>query len=235
MEKLKQKKENIGSLFDNIAKYYDSLNHILSLNIDKYWRRKAVKMLDKKVLHLLDVATGTCDFAIEIIKQEKAEKITGIDLSNNMLEIGQKKINQQWLNERIHLQQEDCTQLTFEDNTFDAITCAFGVRNFNNLSKGLNEMFRVLKPKSKIIILEFSYPKNKVVRYFYDFYFTKILPLIGKFVSKDKQAYNYLPMSVKNFIWGEKFLEQMEKAGFKNTKYKTLTFGICTIYSAEKL
>lgn len=234
MDKVKERKNNIGSLFDNIAKHYDLLNHLLSLNIDKIWRRKAIKKLSTTKENLLDVATGTCDFALEIIKQDKAKNITGIDLSKEMLAVGKHKVEKANLSSRITLQQEDCTNLSFPDESFDALTCAFGVRNFNNLDKGLEEMFRVLKPKSEIVILEFSYPKNVIIRFFYNFYFTCILPLIGKLISKDKSAYTYLPKSVKGFIWGEEFLSHLTKVGFSNTEYKTLTFGIATIYKAVK-
>ena len=234
MDSLKDKKKNIGALFDNIASHYDLLNHLLSFNIDKFWRKKAVKMLNNKKDNLLDVATGTCDLAIEIARQQKANKIMGIDLSEQMLTIGKEKIAKANLSNLIDIKQEDCTDLSFADCSFDAITCGFGVRNFSNLDKGLREMYRVLKPQSQIIIIEFSYPKNPIVKCLYDFYFSCILPFVGKIVSKDKKAYEYLPASVKHFIWGEEFVAHLKNAGFTNAKYKTMTLGVCTLYSAIK-
>lgn len=230
---IQEEKKNIGSLFDGIAKSYDFLNHLLSLNIDKKWRKKAIAML-KPCNNLLDVATGTCDFAIEILKQNKAKQIYGIDVSKEMIAIGRKKIDNLSTYTNIQLNQEDVCSLSFKDNSFEAVTCAFGVRNFSNLDVGLKEMFRVLKENGQIIILEFSYPQNPIIKFFYNLYFTIVLPFIGKLVSKDKQAYKYLPQSVKMFYQGEIFLQHLQQAGFKNTKYKSLTFGICTIYTGEK-
>ncbi len=230
---IQEEKKNIGSLFDGIAKSYDFLNHFLSLNIDKQWRKKAINVLipcDR----LLDVATGTGDFAIEILKQNKAKQIYGIDVSKEMIAIGRKKTAALKTSADIKLQQEDVCSLSFEDNSFEAVSCAFGVRNFSDLDKGLKEMFRVLKEKGQIIILEFSYPQNPIIKFFYNLYFTAVLPLIGKIVSKDKRAYKYLPQSVKTFYQGEQFLQHLQQAGFKKTRYKNLSFGICTIYIGEK-
>ncbi len=230
---VQEEKKNIGSLFDGIAKSYDFLNHFLSLNIDKKWRKKAIVML-KPCNNLLDVATGTCDFAIEILKQNKTKQIYGIDVSKEMIAIGRKKIDNLKTSANIQLGQENVCSLSFKDNSFEAVTCAFGVRNFSDLDRGLKEMFRVLKENGQIIILEFSYPQNPVIKFFYNLYFTIVLPLIGKLVSKDKQAYSYLPKSVKTFYQGEIFLQHLQQAGFKNTTYRSLTFGICTIYIGEK-
>lgn len=230
---IQEEKKNIGSLFDGIAKSYDFLNHLLSLNIDKRWRKKAIAML-KPCNNLLDVATGTCDFAIEILKQNKAKQIYGIDVSKEMIAIGRKKIDNLKTSANIQLEQEDVCFLSFKDNSFEAVTCAFGVRNFSDLDSGLKEMFRVLKENGQIIILEFSYPQNPIIKFFYNLYFTAVLPLIGKLVSKDKRAYTYLPQSVKTFYQGKQFLHHLQQAGFKNTKYKSLTFGICSIYIGEK-
>ncbi|MBR1768868.1 MAG: bifunctional demethylmenaquinone methyltransferase/2-methoxy-6-polyprenyl-1,4-benzoquinol methylase UbiE [Bacteroidales bacterium] len=231
---MQEEKKNIGNLFDRIAKHYDLLNHLLSFNIDKLWRKKAIKRLTP-CDELLDVATGTGDFALEILKQDKAAHITGIDLSKEMLAVGKEKIKKAQEEKRIQLQQEDCASLSLADESFDALTCAFGVRNFAFLDKGLSEMYRVLKPKSKIIILEFSYPKNFLIKAVYNFYFTSVLPLVGKIISKDRQAYSYLPKSVKNFPQREDFLQHLQKAGFRNTGFQSLTFGICTIYYGEKI
>ncbi|MDO5760086.1 MAG: bifunctional demethylmenaquinone methyltransferase/2-methoxy-6-polyprenyl-1,4-benzoquinol methylase UbiE [Bacteroidota bacterium] len=230
---IQEEKKNIGSLFDSIAKKYDFLNHLLSFNIDKKWRKKATKLL-LPCNKLLDVATGTGDFAIEILKQKKAKQITGIDLSKEMIAIGEKKLANLSMTSFIDLRREDVSNLNFSDNSFEAITCGFGVRNFSNLEKGLSEMFRVLQPNGQVVILEFSYPKNPIIKFFYNLYFTFVLPLIGKLISKDKQAYKYLPLSVKNFAQRETFLEYMQQAGFQQTTNRSLTFGICTLYSGRK-
>ena len=246
---LKDNKKTIGSLFDRIASKYDFLNHLLTLNIDKIWRKRAVKEIGKseffknksKVQYNnsdikgLDVATGTCDLTIEILKQYQDVNVVGIDLSEKMLEIGNGKINKTGLQNKITLMQQNVEQLTFQDNGFAFVTCGFGVRNFNDLNKGLKEMYRVLRPKGKIIILEFAYPENLFVRFFYNVYFTYILPFIGKVISKDNTAYKYLMKSVKDFPKGEEFLKHMKNCGFENLSYKNLTFGIATVYTGEKL
>jgi len=237
---IRQEKKNIGLLFDNIAKHYDFLNHLLSFNIDKSWRRKAIREL-KPSDNLLDVATGTGDFVFEILIQNKAKHITGMDISREMLALGEKKISD-WQNSKgfgksaipIQLKIENVLNLSFPNNSFDAVTCAFGVRNFADLDVGLKEMYRVLKDNGQIVILEFSHPKNFFIKFFYNFYFSVILPLIGRIVSKDKQAYKYLYRSVRNFSQREEFLQHLKTVGFKNTGYKQLSFGICTVYKGEK-
>lgn len=238
---VKENKKNIGSLFDRIAPGYDKLNHLLSLNIDKYWRKKAAKELNKNTYNILDVATGTCDFAIELIKRKKTSHLVGIDLSKEMIKIGKDKFfdfidkHQHDYNDvKVTIMQADCTSLPFKDNSFAALTCAYGVRNFSDLNKGLGEMYRVLTPNGKLVILEFTYPKNKLIKFFYNIYFTNVLPWVGKIISKDNSAYKYLPASVKAFATEEQFIQNLETIGFKNTKYKNLTFGISTIYTATK-
>ena len=228
-----KEKNNIASLFDHIADTYDRLNHLLSLNIDRYWRRKSVKQLSA-CESLLDVAVGTADLSIEIARQQKAEKIVGVDISEEMMQIGRRKIEQKKLSHRITLLAGNALQLPFEDDAFDAVACAYGVRNFSNLEQGLGEMWRVLKPGGQLLVLEFSYPKNPLVRRLYDAYFTRILPKIGKWVSKDKTAYTYLCQSVKNFIWGEEMTRKLAETGFQTPEYRPLTFGITTIYTARK-
>jgi len=229
------KKNQVEEMFNNIAPKYDFLNHILSMNIDKIWRKKVINILrkEKNVNILLDIATGTGDLAIQLAKL-KPEKIFGIDLAKEMLEIGKKKIKNKNLDYLIELQQGDAENLNFESNKFDAITVAFGVRNFENLNKGLSEIHRVLKPESKFVVLEFSEPQNMFIKKIYYFYFLKILPRIGKIISKDYDAYKYLPESVKNFPHGENFLNELKAVGFKNTKFSPLSLGISTIYVCQK-
>ena len=226
-----EEKQHIGQLFDRIAGTYDGLNHGLSLNIDRIWRRKTVaQMVPAK--HVLDVAIGTADLTIEMLRQGKAEQVTGIDLSKEMMAIGKSKVESRKL--KVEFVYGNAQQMPFEDNTFDAVTCAFGCRNFSDLDAGLREMYRVLKPGGQVTILEFSYPKDKYVRALYDKYFTRVLPWIGRMVSRDKTAYTYLNKSVKGFCWGEAFALHLHDAGFRDERYIPLTFGIATIYTAIK-
>lgn len=225
-------KNNIGSLFNRIAGSYDRLNHLLSLNIDKRWRKKAVKMLHP-CEQLLDVAIGTADLAIEVVQQGKAQHVTGIDLSTEMMRIGEQKVAKRNMQGQIEFVEGSALALPYPDGHFDAVTCAYGVRNFSDLDQGLREMRRVLKSGSQLVILEFSYPKNKLIAWFYDLYFTHILPKIGQWLSKDKTAYDYLNRSVKNFIWGEAMAERLRKSGFSEVHYRTLSMGITTVYQAR--
>lgn len=228
------KKEQVSEMFDNIAPKYDFLNHLLSLGIDRGWRKKALKLLDE-VAHnnLLDVATGTGDFALEAMKKLEPEQITGIDISQGMLDHGKQKIKKAKLEDRIKMIHADCEDLPFESNSFDAATVSFGVRNFENLSKGLKEVSRVLKPNGRFVILEFSRPK-KWFRPIFQFYFRFILPTIGRLFSKDQRAYSYLPESVKVFPQGKEFASIFEESGFTEVKWKRLTAGVCTIYWGQK-
>ena len=228
------KKEQVATMFDNISKRYDLLNHVLSLGIDVIWRKKAIKMLrDDHPKLILDIATGTGDFAIEALALHP-EKIIGVDISAGMLEEGRKKLKKKKLEDRIELQMGDSEKLLFPENKFDAVIVSFGVRNFENLEKGLADMFRVLKPGGKTVIVEFSKPEKFPMKQGYNFYFKHILPRIGKLVSKDNDAYTYLPESVQAFPYGEKFLDILKEIGFKNVKCKPLTFGISAIYIGEK-
>lgn len=228
------KKEQVAVMFDNIAGNYDFLNHFFSMGIDKLWRRKVVKLLKAEhPKHILDVATGTGDLAIAAMGASP-EKVTGIDISVGMLEKGREKVHRLHLDQRISLQYGDSEAIEFADDTFDAITVAFGVRNYQNLDKGLAEMRRVLKPGGTLIVLEFSKPTNWLFRQLYYFYFCTVLPFIGKLVSKDPRAYTYLPESVRAFPDGEVFAERLRDAGFKNVSCTPLTFGISTIYRARK-
>ncbi|TKC07019.1 bifunctional demethylmenaquinone methyltransferase/2-methoxy-6-polyprenyl-1,4-benzoquinol methylase UbiE [Pedobacter frigoris] len=229
------KKEQVASMFNNISKTYDFLNHFMSLGIDIIWRKKAIrelKSLQPKIM--LDVATGTGDFAFEAIKILQPEKIIGVDISEGMLDVARKKIHDRDLQHIFSVQVGDSEGLHFDNDHFDAITVAFGVRNYENLEKGLQDMHRVLKPGGKIVILEFSKPRKFPVKQGYNFYFKYITPTLGKIFSKDSRAYTYLPESVSAFPDGEDFLALMDKVGFKNTKDRRLTFGISAIYTGTK-
>ena len=231
-------KEQVRLMFNNIAKRYDFLNHFLSLGIDIVWRKKAIRILKKLrpngTKTILDIATGTGDFAIEGLSLSP-EKVTGIDISEKMLEVGKEKLKRKKLEDKIELLCSDSENLPFADNTFDAITVGFGVRNFENLEKGLSEMFRALNNGGVAVILEFSKPKQFPVKQLYNFYFFKILPLIGKIISKDNSAYSYLPESVKEFPDGNDLLNILAKAGFKQTQCIPLTMGVASIYTGKKL
>ena len=221
-------------MFDNIAPRYDFLNHFLSLGIDKLWRKKAIKMLSAyKTNALLDVATGTGDFAIAALKL-KPSRLVAFDLSEQMLNVGRAKAEKLGVSDIIHFVKGDSEAMPFSDNQFDAITVAFGVRNFENLEKGLREFHRVLKPNGVAVILEFSKPKYFPFKQLYLFYFFSILPLVGRMVSKDRSAYSYLPESVMAFPDDEKFLSVLKACGFSQSSQKRLTFGIATIYLAQK-
>ena len=228
-----EEKQHIGQLFDRIAPTYDALNHGLSLSIDKRWRRKVVRMLPKAD-RVLDVAVGTADLTIEMLKQAKAEQVVGIDLSKEMMAIGEQKVERMGYEKQVEFVFGNAQQMPFEDASFDGVTCAYGCRNFSDLEAGLREMYRVLKPGGQVTILEFSYPKNRLVRAVYDLYFSHILPWIGRLVSKDKTAYTYLNKSVKSFVWGEAFAQRLRDVGFVEQTFVPLTFGITTVYTAKK-
>ncbi len=224
----------MAEMFDNISHKYDFLNHFLSLGIDITWRKKAIKMLEKdQPKQILDIATGTGDFAIESLRLEP-EKVIGVDISEGMLAEGRKKLKKRGLDDIIELRKGDSEGLLFDDNIFDAVIVSFGVRNFENLEKGLSDMLRVIKPGGKAVVLEFSKPAAFPMKQLYSFYFRAILPKIGNALSKDSAAYTYLPESVKAFPDGDDFLKVMEKVGYKNTICRPLTFGISSIYIGEK-
>ncbi len=228
------KKENVRKMFNNISGHYDFLNHFLSFGIDILWRKKMIRKMGKfQPKSILDVATGTGDLAIEALKL-KPQKIVGLDISEGMLDIGQKKLNRRKLDSYIDLQLGDSENMPFTDESFDASMVAFGVRNFGTLDKGLAEMYRVLKNEGWIWVLEFSKPKNFPIKQLYNFYFKNILPLIGRIISKDQSAYTYLPDSVQEFPSGENFLEHLKKTGFGELKMFPLSFGIATIYCGKK-
>ena len=233
-DKTTGKKEQVAEMFDNISHKYDFLNHFLSLGIDITWRKKAIKMLTQDEPKLiLDIATGTGDFAIEALALNP-EKVIGVDISEGMLAHGREKMKKRGLDDRIELQKGDSEGLLFDDNKFDAVIVSFGVRNFENLKKGLGDMLRVVRPGGKVVILEFSKPTSFPMKQLYSFYFRAILPRIGNALSKDSAAYTYLPESVNAFPDGENFLQVMEEVGYKNTSCRPLTFGISSIYVGEK-
>lgn len=233
-DKNQPKKQQVSEMFNNIAHRYDFLNHLLSMGIDKIWRRKVINLIKPlKPKIILDVATGTGDLALALAKVNP-EKIIGLDISTGMLEKAKIKSKNAQLSQLIEFKEGDAENLPFEDNSFDVITVAFGVRNFETLSKGLKELLRVLKPSGKLFILEFSKPSNPIMRKLYFFYFYNVLPTIGKLVSKDSRAYTYLPESVSVFPDGNDLLNILKENGFNDLVCKPLTFGISSIYIASK-
>lgn len=228
------KKEQVAQMFDNISGNYDFLNHFLSLGIDIQWRKKVLKIVEKtKPELILDIATGTGDLAI-LLSKAKPKKIIGLDLSNGMLEVGRKKVAEKNLSHLIEMVQGDSENLPFEENYFDVITVSFGVRNFENLKKGLSEIHRVLKPGGTFVVLEFSQPTRFPMKQLFGFYSKYILPLIGKVISKDNSAYTYLPESVAAFPFGDDFNTILRNLNYNNVSNKALTFGIASIYTAKK-
>ena len=234
-EKFTDNKAVISAMFDSIAWRYDFLNHFLSFGIDRLWRRKAIKIISGSALNpkILDVATGTGDLAIAAMKLNP-EKITGIDISQNMLEIGREKISKKGYSGKIELISGDSENIIFPDNSFNVAMVAFGVRNFSDPLKGLTEIRRVLLQGGLIMVLEFSKPVSFPFRQIYNFYFLNILPMFGRLFSKDKEAYRYLPDTVMKFPDNEKFIRLMSDAGFTGIKQKRLTFGVASIYTGIK-
>jgi demethylmenaquinone methyltransferase/2-methoxy-6-polyprenyl-1,4-benzoquinol methylase len=227
------KREQVEQMFDNISPKYDLLNRLFSLGIDQGWRRKVVRLLGREpVEHLLDVATGTADLAI--LGATKAKRVTGVDISEGMLGHGRTKVAKRGLEQRIVLQRADSESLPFPDNTFDAVTVAFGVRNFEHLEQGMREMQRVLKPNGRLFVLEFSKPMKAPMKQLFRFYFHRVMPAVGRTVSKDSAAYTYLPKSVDAFPEGQAFLDILAKAGLREGKAEPLTGGIATLYTGRK-
>jgi demethylmenaquinone methyltransferase / 2-methoxy-6-polyprenyl-1,4-benzoquinol methylase len=228
------KKQQVAKMFDSISGRYDFLNHFLSLGIDILWRKKAIsKLKDIRPKFILDVATGTGDFSIEALSL-KPEKIIGVDISEGMLDVGRKKMLEKKVDNIIELRSGDSENLPFEDNFFDAVIVAFGVRNFEDLERGLAEMLRVVKPGGKVVVLEFSRPSKFPMKQLYSVYFTTILPLIGRWVSRDQAAYRYLPESVQAFPDGKDFIKILSSIGYKNPQCNPLTFGISSLYWGTK-
>lgn len=229
------KKEQVAEMFDNIAPKYDFLNQLLSLGIHKGWRKKSVKLLlPLAPKNMLDVATGTGDFAIEANKRLNPDKITGVDISEGMMKIGREKLKKLKLDHKIDLVIGDSESLPFAEHSFDAITVGFGVRNFENLEKGMAGMFRVLKPGGMLVVLEFSRPRTFPIKQLFNFYFNRVTPFVGKVFSKDNRAYTYLPESVSAFPDGDQFIAIMKKTGFSDCTWQPLTFGIASIYTGTK-
>ena len=230
-----KKSVQVERMFDNIAPAYDQLNHTLSWGIDKSWRKKAINWLKPfQPQRMMDVATGTGDFAIQACRVLNPKELIGTDISEGMMNVGRQKVKDAGLEGRISFAKEDCTALTFPDNRFDAITVAFGVRNFEDLDKGLREMHRVLDTNGKLVILELSEPDWFPMKQLYALYSKVVIPTLGKLMSKDRSAYTYLPQSIKAFPQGEVMREIILKAGFSEANFKRLTLGICTLYTATK-
>jgi len=228
------KKEQVAKMFNNIASHYDFLNRLLSMRVDRQWRKKAVALLARNhPKRILDIATGTGEFALALTKL-KPERIVGIDISIGMLSHGMEKVQRLGLSSLVEMQVGDSENMRFADGTFDAATVAFGVRNFENLGQGLREMHRVIKPNGTALVLEFSKPESGSVNTFYNFYFNRVLPFWGSLVSKDDSAYQYLPESVQAFPSGKAFVAELEKAGFHSCQALPLSFGIATIYMGRK-
>ena len=229
------KKNQVARMFDGIAHRYDFLNHFFSLGIDVLWRKACIRMLrEESPSKLLDVATGTADFAIEAVRMGLDVNVTGVDISAGMLDVGREKIAARGWDDKIELIQGDSVALPFEEDTFDAYTVAFGVRNFEDLQGGLKDMLRVVKPGALGLVLEFSKPKHFPIKQVCGLYFKYIMPTVGKWVSKDPSAYTYLPESVQAFPEGEAFLDQMREAGYLDVQARPLTGGISTIYTGRK-
>ncbi len=228
------KKEKVQEMFNGIAPKYDLLNHLLSMGIDKSWRRKAMRELEGgRRGTVLDIACGTGDFSIEALRHG-VERVVGADISENMLAVAREKAREKGLEDRLEFRYGDSENLDFEDGTFDAVTVAFGVRNFEHLERGLAEMCRVLRPGGKVVVLEFSTPERFPMKQLYRFYFKQILPRVGGLVSGDRKAYEYLPASVFAFPQGDRFLQIMRSCGYRNVAQRRLTFGIASLYTGEK-
>lgn len=230
-----EKAAQVETMFDNIAPTYDKLNHRLSWDIDKGWRRRAIKALQPYAPQtMLDIATGTGDFAILAARMLQPASLIGADISEGMMRIGREKVAKEGLTNVISFQKEDCLNLSFADNTFDAVTAAFGIRNFQNLDQGLREMHRVLKPGGHLSIVELTTPVSFPMRQLFHIYSHTVLPIYGRLISKDQSAYSYLTATIEAFPQGEQMVDILHKAGFAKARFKRLTLGICTMYFAEK-
>ena len=230
-----KKSEQVEEMFDNIAPAYDKLNHTLSMGIDRSWRRKAIKYLRPfRPRRIMDVATGTGDFAILAAQMLHPDQLIGADISEGMMEIGRQKVRQLGLENTISFAKEDCLNLSFQDESFDAVTAAFGIRNFQNLDQGLKEMCRVLKKGGHLCIVELTTPVSFPMKQLFSIYSNTVLPMYGKLISKDQSAYSYLNKTIEAFPQGEVMMEVFKKAGFSKAEFKRLTFGICTLYFATK-
>ena len=229
------KGKQVEQMFDSIAHSYDLLNHLLSMGIDKHWRRAAINSLKPFAPRkILDVATGTGDFAIMSAKELRPESLLGVDLSEGMMNVAREKVKKEGLEQTISFQQEDCMQLSFPDDSFDALTVAYGIRNFEDLDRGLREMRRVLKPSGRLVIIELTSPQRFPMKQLFWLYSHVLMPLVGKIVSHDSKAYTYLPATMEAFPQGEVMSEILKKAGFTDIRFKRFTFGLSTLYTAAK-
>ncbi len=229
------KAQQVELMFDNIAPAYDTLNHRLSLNIDRGWRKKAIRQLKPyQPQAILDIATGTGDFAIMAAQMLKPQRLTGVDISEGMMDIGRKKVAAKGLSDIITFDKEDCTHLSYPDASYDAVMAAFGIRNFADLDKGLAEMYRVLRPGGHLSIVELTTPVSFPMKQLFHIYSHTVLPVYGRLVSKDASAYSYLTKTIEAFPQGERMVDILKKAGFADAQFKRLTFGICTMYFATK-
>ena len=230
-----EKKQQVEAMFDNIAPTYDKLNHRLSWNIDKYWRNKAIKVLEThNPQYLLDIATGTGDFALLAATKLAKCSVVGADISEGMMKIGQQKAESLGLQEKVHFERQDCTALSYPDETFDSVIAAFGIRNFQDLEKGLTEMFRVLKPGGMFCVLELTHPVGFPMKQLFRLYSHTVLPVYGRMISRDTEAYTYLTKTIEAFPQGEVMVDLLRNIGFSKAEFKRLTFGICTLYTAIK-
>lgn len=230
-----QKGTQVRRMFDSIAETYDQLNHTLSFGFDKGWRRKGIDFLRPfSPQSVLDIATGTGDLAISMRRTLKADRIIGADISEGMMEVGRRKVAAAGYSEHISFEQQDCTALTYRDNTFDAVTAAFGVRNFEDIEQGLAEMYRVLKPGGHLMILELSSPEHFPMKQLYQIYSKTVIPYIGRFFSREKAAYSYLPASIKVVPQGKVMTAMLTRQGFTDARVRTFTFGICSLYTGSK-
>lgn len=229
------KGKQVEHMFDHIAHSYDLLNHALSLGIDKYWRKAAIESLRMyHPRHILDVATGTGDFAIKAAQSLRPDSLVGVDLSEGMMEVGREKVTRAGLKDVISFAKEDCLHLSFEDNRFDAVTVAYGIRNFEDLELGLSEMLRVLRPGGRLVIIELTSPVHFPMRQLFWLYAHVWMPVVGKLISRDSSAYSYLPATMEAFPQGEVMKGVLEKVGFSNVAFRRFTFGLSTLYTAQK-
>lgn len=229
------KGEQVEKMFDNIASRYDTLNHWMSFDIDKRWRKKAIMQLgEHSPKEILDIATGTGDFAIMTAKMLHPKRLVGADISEGMMDVGRKKVIAEGLADVVSFAKEDCMQLTFTDGSFDAVTAAFGIRNFADLEKGLSEMYRVLRPGGHLCVVELTHPTRFPMKQLFKVYSHTILPTYGRLISKDRKAYAYLTATIEAFPQGETMMEILTRVGFRSSSFTRMTFGICTMYNAEK-
>lgn len=226
-------KQNIGSLFNRLAPSYDRFNHLSSLGIDHLWRRMTICRM-QPAEEVIDVAVGTADLAIQMVRSGKAKQVLGIDISTEMMRVGEEKVARNGLSKHIRFEQASALEMPYQEHRFDALTCAYGVRNFSDLDCGLREFYRVLRPGGQLLILEFSYPQNRLIAWFYTLYFNYFMTWLGTLMTHDRSTFRYFYHSVRNFIWGDEMCQHLRAAGFRDVRFETFTFGISTLYIATK-